>query len=426
MGTLIEAVEEFISGDWGSENYLPDFSNEVVCIRGADIEDVQGGIYHAIPVRYISSSSLTNKRLKAGDIVIEKSGGSPTQSTGRTCYISENLLKEKKDVVCSNFCAAFRIKETWDYKYIYYYIQNIYNQGNFFNFEGKTSGIRNLLLDTAFKSIPLQYIDKEDQTKLSRVLECLDQKIALNTRMNAELEAMAKQLYDYWFVQFDFPDENGNPYKSSGGKMVWNEKLKREIPEGWIDGTIGNLFDTQAGYAFKSSAWKESGCPVLTIKNIQDDGSINFVGASYIDKYDSKLEKYSSNNGNMIFAMSGNTIGKVGIISTNFSNVLINQRVLIIKTSINNIAFPYYIITDKKIQNLVFQLGANSAQPNISENEFRSIKINIPPKPILDDFNMLFKHSFEIIIKNRIESTALIHLRDTLLPMMMNGQVTIE
>lgn len=426
MDTLIKAVERFISGDWGAENYSPESSEEVVCIRGADIENVQGGIYDSIPNRYISSSSLANKKLKVGDIVIEKSGGSPTQSTGRTCYISEDLIKEKKDVVCSNFCAAFSIRETWDYKYIYYYIQNIYNQGNFFNFEGKTSGIRNLLLDTAFKSIPLPPIDKTIQTKLSGILERIDQKISLNTRMNAELEAMAKQLYDYWFVQFDFPDENGNPYKSSGGKMVWNEKLKREIPEGWKDGTIGNLFNTQAGYAFKSSEWKEYGHPVITIKNIHDDGSVSFTDTSYVEKYDCKLEKYSSNNGNMVFAMSGNTIGKVGIISSKVSNVLINQRVLIIKTNTNSIAFPYFVITDKKIQNMVFQLGANSAQPNISENEFKSIKICIPPKSILDYFNMLFKHSFEKIINNRIENTTLTNLRNSLLPMLMNGQVTIE
>lgn len=128
----------------------------------------------------------------------------------------------------------------------------------------------------------------------------------------------------------------------------------------------------------------------------------------------------------MIFAMSGNTIGKIGIISSNISNVLINQRVLIIKTNVKNIAFPYFVIKDKKIQNLVLQLGANSAQPNISEEEFRNIKICIPPKSIMDDFNQMFKDSFEKIINNRIEIDVLTKQRDELLPLLMNGQVTIE
>ena len=247
-----------------------------------------------------------------------------------------------------------------------------------------------------------------------------------NISINQNLEALAKQLYDYWFVQFDFPNEEGKPYKSSGGKMVWNKALKREIPEGYRNGTIGDLFDTQAGYAFKSSEWKEYGHPVLTIKNIQEDGSVTISNASFIERYDCKFEKYSSRNGNMIFAMSGNTIGKIGIISSNIPNVLINQRVLIIRTNINNIAFPYFIVTDKKTQNLVLQLGANSAQPNISEEEFRNIKICIPAEAIMNKFNQMFKHSFEEIINNRIENDNLIQLRDELLPLLMNGQITIE
>jgi len=263
----------------------------------------------------------------------------------------------------------------------------------------------------------------DTQRKIASVLSALDSQIALNRRINARLEQIAKRLYDYWFVQFDFPNADGKPYKSNGGKMVWNEQLKREIPEGWEDGTIGDLFETQAGYAFKSSEWKEFGHPVLTIKNIQEDGSVDFADASYIEKYDIIYQKYASNNGNMIFAMSGNTIGKVGIISSSISNVLINQRVLIIKTSINDIAFPYFVITDKKVQNLVFQLGANSAQPNISENEFRNIKICIPPKRNLDNFNQVCKGAFDRIIKNRIETAALTALRDRLLPLLMNGQV---
>ena len=268
--------------------------------------------------------------------------------------------------------------------------------------------------------------DLKEQKHIASILSDLDKKIALNRAINQNLEALAKQLYDYWFVQFDFPNEEGKPYKSSGGKMVWNKALKREIPEGYRNGTIGDLFDTQAGYAFKSSEWKEYGHPVLTIKNIQEDGSVTISNASFIERYDCKFEKYSSRNGNMIFAMSGNTIGKIGIISSNIPNVLINQRVLIIRTNINNIAFPYFIVTDKKTQNLVLQLGANSAQPNISEEEFRNIKICIPAEAIMNKFNQMFKHSFEEIINNRIENDNLIQLRDELLPLLMNGQITIE
>ena len=231
MDTLLDAIEIFIPGDWGNEEYSQDAPNEVICIRGADIENVKCGIYQNIPIRYVSNTSFNKKTLESGDIIIEKSGGSPTQSTGRVCYISDELIESKKNVVCSNFCGAFRMKSKWYYKYIYYYLHNIYSQGNFFNYEGKTSGIRNLLLETAFQAITLPDILTDVQKRTVKILDKIDQKINLNTRMNAELEAMAKQLYDYWFVQFDFPNENGKPYKSSGGKMAYNEELKREIPE---------------------------------------------------------------------------------------------------------------------------------------------------------------------------------------------------
>lgn len=243
---------------------------------------------------------------------------------------------------------------------------------------------------------------------------------------NCDLEAMAKQLFDYWFVQFDFPNEEGKPYKSSGGKMVWNETLKREIPEGWSNGVIGDLFKSQAGYAFKSAEWKKEGQIVLTIKNIMGDGSISLSDCSFINNcFNTKLNKYIASNGSMIFAMSGNTIGKIGIISSE-NEVLINQRVLIIKTTCDDIAFSYYTISNKKVQNLVAQLGANSAQPNISEEEFRGIKIAIPDTVLIKKFNTMNKSVFSKIIKNRIETDLLNRQRDSLLPLLMNGQVSIK
>lgn len=263
------------------------------------------------------------------------------------------------------------------------------------------------------------------QRRIASVLSALDRKISLNRSINEELERMAKEVYDYWFVQFDFPDEHGRPYKSSGGAMVYNPVLKREVPQGWGNGIIGNLFNSQAGYAFKSSEWQNEGQIVLTIKNIMEDGSISFSGSSYIkDDINEKLNKYKAINGNMIFAMSGNTIGKIGIISSD-KPVLINQRVLIIKTKPTNLAFPYFIVKNKEIQNLVFQLGANSAQPNISEEEFRNIKIVLPSIKYIDMFNELCQPLFSKIIKNRIENSTLEKLRNTLLPLLMTGQVEV-
>jgi len=240
---LSEIIDVFIAGDWGNESPSLEAPHAVSCVRGADIVPISNNEFTNIPLRYVSDRSFQQKLLKVGDIVIEKSGGSSTQSTGRAIYISENLLSASTDVVCSNFCVAFRVKDGWNSYFIYQYWQYLYNSGVFFNFEGKTSGIKNLQLDIALSTIEIEPYPIEKQIAIVNCLEAFEEKIALNRSINHNLETMAKQLYDYWFVQFDFPDENGKPYKSSGGQMVWNEKLKREIPGGWKVTNIGSILD---------------------------------------------------------------------------------------------------------------------------------------------------------------------------------------
>ena len=244
---LAEIIEKYIPGDWGNE--VPGNENpyQVSCIRGADIVPIENVDYSEIPYRYISERSYNTRLLSVGDIIIEKSGGSPTQSTGRVSIVTEDLLKERQNIVCSNFCEAFRVKSSWNPWYVYYYFRFIYDQGVFFNFEGKTSGLKNLQMDNAFSSIEIEEFDRSIQDKVANAILDLDTKIAINHQINRKLEAMAKQIYDYWFVQFDFPDANGRPYKSSGGKMVWNDTLKREIPEGWEDEQIMSSFHVVNG-----------------------------------------------------------------------------------------------------------------------------------------------------------------------------------
>lgn len=128
---LSNIVESYVSGDWGNESYSDDTNLKVFCVRGADIIPILNSDFSKIPVRYISQKSYTNRVLKAGDIVIEKSGGSPTQSTGRAVIITEKLIQEKGAIVCSNFCVAIRIKQGWYSKYVFYLWQHLYNSNIF-------------------------------------------------------------------------------------------------------------------------------------------------------------------------------------------------------------------------------------------------------------------------------------------------------
>ena len=302
----------------------------------------------------------------------------------------------------------------------------LYNYLKVLKFDGiRTGSTLPSMTSSAYYDIPVILPDYNKQTRVANILKLLNNKIELNNKINQELEQMAKTLYEYWFVQFDFPDEKGRPYKSANGKMVYNEVLKREIPVGWEVGTFSDITTTQAGYAFKSSEWRKNGHPVLTIKAIENN-SINMSETSYIENYQEKYMKYSVSNGNIVLAMTGNTIGKIGIIASDIKNILINQRVCVYKTDYKNLAYLYFNLLSDGIQKKIWQIAQNSSQPNVSEEQLNSLSIVLPPKDLLNRYNKISSFSFEQIVNNNIENQQLSKLRDFLLPLLMNGQVSVQ
>lgn len=173
---IIDTIDSFIPGDWGNETLSEDTPCKVSCIRGADIVPIENNDFSHIPTRYISQQSFDTKCLQVGDIIVEKLGGSPTQSTGRVSFVSQELVNAIGNVVCSNFCVAFRVKRNWNPLYIYYYLQHVYNNGVFFNFEGKTSGIKNLQLEAAYNAVPIEDINKATQDSVVTVLDSIQRK----------------------------------------------------------------------------------------------------------------------------------------------------------------------------------------------------------------------------------------------------------
>ena len=420
-------IDSYISGDWGNDCTTDDTPYPVYCVRGADIVPISNSQFNDIPLRYVSKRSFQTRCLQEGDIIIEKSGGSPTQSTGRVVYVSKELLSAKKNIVCSNFCTAFRVKEGWNAHYVFLYLQNVYNSGVFFNFEGKTSGLKNLMLDAAFKSIPIKKITIAEQTALAYSISAIDKKLSLNRQINDNLEAMAKQFYDYWFVQFDFPNEEGKPYKSSGGAMVWNEKLKRKIPNGWTVETVGTYANCKSGYAIKSSDFKAKGIPVIKIGNIQEDYTLNMNGCQYIDNNANKLFYVYQND--VVIAMTGATIGKFAIVPYSETGYFVNQRVGKFELGNNPIKKMPYLINSLKIdyfRNQIFQLASGCAQPNISAEQINNISLLYPSTKILSVYNMKCKWMYEQIANCRYQIDVLTKLRDKLLPLLMNGQASVN
>ena len=238
---------------------------------------------------------------------------------------------------------------------------------------------------------------------------------------------MAKQLYDYWFVQFDFPNGEGKPYKSSGGAMVWNEKLKREIPNGWTVKTVGTYANCKSGYAIKSSDFKAKGIPVIKIGNIQEDYTLNMNGCQYIENNANK-QFYAYQN-DVVIAMTGATIGKFAIVPYSETGYFVNQRVGKFELGNNPIERMPYLINSLKIdyfRNQIFQLASGCAQPNISAEQINNISLLYPSTKILSEYNMKCKWMYEQMVNCRYQIDILTKLRDKLLPLLMNGQASVN
>ena len=420
---LFDIIEVFIAGDWGEKTYSKETPCAVTCVRGADIIPISEYDFSAIPVRYISQQAYAKKCLQVGDIIIEKSGGSPTQSTGRVSLVSQELLDHAGAVICSNFCTAFRVKKGWNPLYVYYYLQFIYNLGAFFNFEGKTSGIKNLQLDAAFAAIPIEDISESIQNNIVVILQGLEKKIAINRQINQNLTAMAKQLYDYWFVQFDFPNEEGKPYKSSGGEMVWNKKLKREIPKNWHSDNICLIADILSG-----------GTPSKRINEYWNYGHIPFFGPTdyngsmfqlqTVDKItESGLQHCSSSlfEENTIIITARGSIGKLVIVGTPMA---MNQSCYALKSK--NEEYEYlYFLTIQLIESLKTK-GSGSVFKSIIASDIENTMLCVANKGIISLFCDKVSPIMRQIKKNTQEMIHLTKQRDELLPLLMNGQVSVN
>jgi len=260
--------------------------------------------------------------------------------------------------------------------------------------------------------------DLADQRRIASVLSNIDKKIALNRQINANLEALAKQLYDYWFVQFDFPDANGKPYKSSGGKMVYNEKLKRHIPDGWELKNIFDAVDVLYGFPFNADLFttETTTIPVIRIRDIFE-GNISTYTTECVN------EKYRLHEKDVVIGMDGNF--HMGIWHNN--DAYLNQRCVRLraneKTEISAIQIlyttqPYIKYREKTI--------IGSTVGHLSDKDMKALYILVPvgnkyfaPRKTMDSIT-------QQIIENKKQITSLTKQRDELLPLLMNGQVKVE
>ncbi len=313
------------------------------------------------------------------------------------------------------------IKEEFNPYYIYYWIKGKKE------FLYKISNVTRtpMLNKSDFSNIIIQIPSLSTQNQVAKVLSDLDAKIEVNNKINAELEAMAKTLYDYWFVQFDFPDANGKPYKSSGGKMVYNKELKREIPEGWETHNLGDLGDFKNGVNYDPSKPGQIPCPIINVRNIS--ASSYFLKNDDLDIIylnESDVRKYAVHENSIIIARSG-IPGATRLIADIKKNTLYCGFAIHYQLKDMNIKFPVFFYL-KSIEQIVNQGSGGTILKNVNQATLNGLKVTFPiSKSIVVSFNNRINPIFKKINLIQKENQKLSELRDWLLPMLMNGQVTV-
>ena len=355
-------------------------------------------------------NEISKFKLKKGQVALTKDSET-RDDIGIPTYIADDF----DDAILGYHCALVTPnKDILDGRYLNALLHTDYAK-KYFACNASGSGQRYALSVEALNSFPVPIIPLHEQKQIGEIFSALDKKIELNKRINQNLEAMAKRLYDYWFVQFDFPDENGQPYKSSGGKMVWNEKLKREIPKGWNVAKLTDEIELQYGFPFSTDLFTEqvTSVPVVRIRDILD----NSISAYTTEEVE---ERYLLQKQDLLIGMDGNF--HINYWTDNVS--YLNQRSVRLRAKNNsNVSIvqakydiqPYIKAKETRTK--------GSTVGHLSDKDMKELYVLVCPN---EKAREKLDSILSMIVKNRNEVTFLIKQRNELLPLLMNGQIIIE
>ncbi|WP_053977213.1 restriction endonuclease subunit S [Mangrovimonas xylaniphaga] len=385
---------------------------------------------------YVTTDNLLQN--KQGKVEAEKM---PKQTSNTVTRYDENdilianirpYLKKIWFANCSGGSSSdvltLKVKKGYSPKFIYYSLF----RDEFFDYMMAGSkgtkmprGDKNQILE-----FPIPNFDLDEQKQIAKVLSDLDAKIEVNNKINQKLEALAKTIYDYWFVQFDFPDKNGKPYKSSGGKMVYNEKLKREIPEGWDAVRLDQMTERVCvGFVGKCQPYfcsKDDGVPLIRTGNLSSDGldMNNMIYVNY--EFHNKNIKSQLTCGDILVARHGDS----GLSSIYYKKEPANcLNIVVVKPNKASNFSSEFLFQTLKTDNIINQVKATSGgsvQGVVNTKSIANVKLPVPlDENILISLNKNLRIIYTKIHNNKDENQKIADLRDWLLPMLMNGQVTV-
>lgn len=371
-------------------------------------------LYDDFMVATASDVEIERFSIKKGQVAFTKDSET-RDDIGIATYIAEDfddvvlgyhtaLVTPNEDIILGKYLNAFMHS-----KYILKY----------FEMNATGSGMRYTLSLETLNDIPVLVPSLEEQKIIGDFFSAIDRKISLNRKANAELEALAKQIYDYWFVQFDFPDANGRPYKSSGGKMVYDSTIKRDIPEEWEVAHLFEAANVLYGFPFSTEQFveDETPIPVVRIRDIPEGTHSAYSTQGVDDKY--KLER-----GDVVIGMDGNFHMNIWHESESY----LNQRCVRIRTNddeqaLSSISLYYAMAPYIQSRQATIQ---GSTVGHLSDKDMKQIYVLRPSTNESFNPKRIFDTIEEQIISGKNEINRLTDLREFLIPLLLNGQVSIS
>lgn len=420
--TLGDCIIDCASGPFGSNLKVECFVEDgFPIIDGANLKGVRVTDNITKFVTEEKARSLSRSIAKRRDVIVTISG-----TLGQISFIPND--SKYNEYLCSQ--RQFRVtfdESKIDVEYLVNYLHTDFGQKKILSFANYV-GVPALAQPLPnFKKIELLIPSIQNQKKVVQVLSALDDKIALNKKMNQKLEAMAKRLYDYWFVQYDFPDKNDHPYKTTGGPMTYNPTLKREIPVGWEVKTLDEYLDCN-----KYSLTAKSSYDFI---QYLDTSSLTENTLESLQRYGSQAESPSRAKrivyaNDILYSTVRPQQKHYGIIKNPAQNMIASTGFAILSCKYGseyNDMFYLFLIQEKNLIKLSAIADSNaSSYPSFNPSDLLNLSICLPNDlKIIEPLVKRFSSLFSIIERNQKENQKLTALRDKLLPLLMNGQVVV-
>jgi type I restriction enzyme, S subunit len=339
------------------------------------------------------------------------------------------VIKEERDIVVLSSIAILRPDlEKVNPLYLKYYLLNPNSKRRIKQGYASGSALPRITLKD-LKQFKVDLKPFPEQDKIALILSTLDDNIELNNQMNKNLEELAQAIFKHWFVDFEFPDENGEPYKSTGGEMVESEL--GHIPKGWRVAKLGSLLkEIGTGNRPKGGISKyREGIPSIGAENINGLCNYDFSKTKYVPKaYYNEMRTGIIRNGDILLYKDGAKLGRKSMVLEDypFKKCCVNSHVFILRSNIKiRQSYLFFFLDQDSTTQSIINLNTNSAQPGINRTSVKTLKILLPYESILISFDNLVFPILRKIFNNGRENKYLSDIRDTILPKLMSGEILV-